>query len=67
MKNLLIVVGMILLVWVILFITPLAFIWSVNTLFGLSIPYTSKYFLAAWLLLGVIRLVTRTERETLRR
>ena len=67
MKNLLVVVGMLLLVWAILFITPLAFLWSVNTLFGLNIPYTSKYFLAAWLLLGVIRLVTRNENEALRR
>ena len=32
---------------------PLAAIWSVNTLFGLTIPYTFKTWLAAFILIGV--------------
>lgn len=67
MKEFIFVVGVLLLVLVLLAVTPLAFIWSVNSLFGLSIPYTLHSFLAAWLLLGVIRLVTRNESEALRR
>lgn len=61
MKDIFIVVGFILLVIVLLAITPLAFLWSVNSLFGLTIPYTLHSFVAAWVLLSVIRLITRTE------
>lgn len=61
MKDLILVVGILLLVVVLLAITPLAFLWSVNTLFGASIPYTTQSFLAAWVLLFVIRIVTRAE------
>lgn len=61
MKDIAIVLGFLLLVVVLLAVTPLAFLWSVNSLFGLSIPYTLHSFLAAWVLLSVVRLVTRTE------
>jgi hypothetical protein len=69
MKDLLFVVGMMLLVVVLLAVTPLAFLWSVNSLFGTGIPYNLHSFLAAWILLTVIRIVTRTEvkNEALRR
>ena len=33
--------------------TPLAAVWSVNTLFSLAIPYTFKTWLAALILIGV--------------
>lgn len=61
MKDFIFVVGILILVVVLLAITPIVFLWSVNTLFGLSIPYTLHSFLAAWALLFVIRVVTRTE------
>ena len=61
MKDLIFVIGILLLVVVLLAIMPLAFLWSINSLFGLSIPYTFHSFLAAWVLLFVIRVVTRTE------
>lgn len=61
MKDLILVVGIFLLLGVLLLVTPLMFLWSVNSLFGLGIPYTLHSFLAAWVLLFVIRVVTRTE------
>lgn len=61
MKELAIVLGVFLFLVVLIAVTPLAFLWSVNGLFGLSIPYTFHSFLAAWVLLAVIRLVTRNE------
>jgi hypothetical protein len=69
MKDLLFVAGILLLVVVLLAVTPLAFLWSVNSLFGTGIPYSLHSFLAAWMLLTVIRIVTRTEvnNEALRR
>jgi hypothetical protein len=69
MKDLLFVVGIMALVVILLAVTPLAFLWSVNSLFGTSIPYTLYSFLAAWVLLTVIRIATRTEvkNETFRR
>jgi len=69
MKDFLVVVGVLVLAAVLLALTPMVFLWSVNSLFGLSIPYNLRSFLAAWALLFVIRVVTRTEvnRETLRR
>lgn len=47
----------------ILLVTPLAFIWSVNSLFGSGIPYTPNSFLAAWTLLLVIQVVLRSSNE----
>lgn len=69
MKDLAIVLGFLLLVVVLLAVTPLAFIWSVNVLFGAGIPFGVRSFVAAWVLLSVVRLVTRTEvkHEALRR
>lgn len=61
MKELVIVLMFLILIVTLLAIAPLAFLWSVNSLFGLAIPYTLHSFLAAWVLLAVVRLVTRTE------
>lgn len=69
MKELFLVVFVILALLVCLFVLPAAFLWSVNSLFATGIPFTFRHLLAAWVLLFVIRIVTRTEvdRETLRR
>lgn len=69
MKDLTLVVGVLLLTVVLLLVTPVVFIWSVNLLFGTGIQYDTKSILAAWCLLFIVRLVTRTEvkRETLPR
>lgn len=61
MKDLTLVVGVIMLTVFLLFATPMAFIWGVNTLFGLSIPYDLKHLFAAWVVLFATRIVTRTE------
>lgn len=42
-------------------LTPLAFIWSVNTLFSLGIAYEIKNLIAAWLLLSVSKFVIHTQ------
>lgn len=61
------VLGVAVLLLVLLSVMPLLFLWSVNSLFGLTIPYNLHSMLAAWALLFVLRIVTRTEVETLRR
>jgi hypothetical protein len=67
MKDLLFVISIFLIVAILLAITPVAFIWGVNTLFGQSIPYDLKSIFAAWVLLFVVRIVTRTEVEKLKK
>lgn len=67
MKDFAYVFGILLLVVVLLAVMPFAFLWSLNTLFGLGVPYTLKYLFAAWLLLAVFKFVTRTDNETFRR
>ena len=69
MKETVQIVAILLLVLVLLAVMPVALVWSVNTLFGLSIPYNLKSIVAAWVLLFVIRVATRTEvnNEALRR
>ena len=69
MKETVQIVAILLLVLVLLAVMPVALVWSVNTLFGLSIPYNLKSIAAAWVLLFVIRVATRTEvnNEALRR
>lgn len=42
-------------------LTPLAFIWSVNTLFSLGIAYEIKNLIAAWLLLSVSKFVLQAQ------
>lgn len=42
-------------------LTPLAFIWSVNTLFSLGIAYEIKNLIAAWLLLSVSKFVIHAQ------
>lgn len=61
MKDFVFVVTILLLVVVLLAIAPLAFLWSVNSLFGAGIPYNFNSLIAAWVLLAVLRLVTRSE------
>lgn len=61
MRDLFLVVFILALVVVLLAVTPLAFLWSVNSLFGLSIPYSLKSVFAAWVLLFVVRIVARTQ------
>lgn len=48
----LIIVGIVLIVAV-LACAPLAVIWAVNTLFGLSIAWTFKNYVAATILVGI--------------
>lgn len=42
---------------------PLIFIWSVNTLFGLTIGYTLKHWFAALILLMSVRSGHYTKKE----
>ena len=65
MKELFLVAFLVLAVILLLMVTPMAFIWSINSLFGLGIPYTIHSFLAAWVLLFVIRLVTRSNEKNI--
>lgn len=67
MKEFVVVLFVAVMLLVLLSVTPLLFLWSVNSLFGLTIPYNFHSILAAWALLFVIRIVTRTEVETIRR
>lgn len=49
-------------IFILLFmVTPLAFIWSVNTLFSLGISYEIKNLIAAWLLLSVSKFVLHAQ------
>lgn len=65
MKELFLAAFLVLAVILLLMVTPMAFLWSVNSLFGLGIPYTLHSFLAAWVLLFVIRLVTRSNEKNI--
>lgn len=65
MKELFLAAFLVLAVILLLMVTPMAFLWSVNSLFGLGIPYTFHSFLAAWVLLFVIRLVTRSNEKNI--
>ena len=64
MQDIIFVLLVLVLGAILLVVTPVAFIWGVNTLFGQSIPYDLKSVFAAWVLLFVIRIVTRAEVET---
>jgi len=44
------IVTLVLLLLLVLIFVPLAFIWSVNTLFGLTIPYTFETWVAVVML-----------------
>lgn len=63
MKEIIISALVLLSLLVLLAVTPLAFLWSVNSLFGLGIAYELKNVVAAWAFLFVIRLVTRTDEK----
>lgn len=65
MKELFLAAFLVLAVILLLMVTPMAFLWSINSLFGLGIPYTLHSFLAAWVLLFVIRLVTRSNEKNI--
>lgn len=65
MKELFLAAFLVLAVILLLMVTPMAFLWSINSLFGLGIPYTIHSFLAAWVLLFVIRLVTRSNEKNI--
>lgn len=69
MKELFLVIFVVLALLVCLLVLPAAFLWSVNSLFATGIPYTFRHLFAAWVLLFVLRVVTRTEvdHEALRR
>lgn len=68
MKEFVLVLGVGILLLVLLSVTPLLFLWSVNSLFGLAIPYNFHSMLAALALLSVVRIVTLGKtNETLRR
>lgn len=69
MKELFLFVLVFLALFVLLIAMPFAFLWSVNALFGLSIPFDLRHLFAAWVLLFVIRIATRTDvdHEALRR
>jgi hypothetical protein len=61
MKDFIFVSGILVLTVILLLVLPVAFLWSVNSLFGTGIPYTFRHLLAAWVLLFVFRVATRTE------
>lgn len=65
MKELFLAAFLVLAIILLLMVTPMAFLWSINSLFGLGIPYTIHSFLAAWILLFVIRLVTRSNEKNI--
>lgn len=67
MRDFFFVLGILLLVVVLLAVTPLLFLWSVNSLFAAGIPYNFRHLFAAWVLLFVLRIVTRVDHEALRR
>ena len=67
MKDFIFVVSILMLVVLLLAIVPIAFLWSINGLFGLGIPYEIKSIAAAWILLAVIRLATRVDIEAPRK
>jgi hypothetical protein len=53
-KDLIVILTALSLVIFGIFVMPLAGIWSLNTLFGLTIPYTFDTWLAAFLLGAVV-------------
>jgi len=50
---------MLLLVLLLVIGMPVAVIWSVNTLFGLTIPFTLQTWLATVILVGVLRPIAK--------
>jgi hypothetical protein len=61
MKDFSFVVMVLMATVALLLLAPFLLLWSVNTLFGSVIPYDARHLVAAWVLLFVIRLATRTE------
>ena len=61
MKDSVVVLLVLAATFLLLLATPVLLVWSANTLFGTGIPYDAKHLFAAWVLLFVIRFVTRTE------
>ena len=59
-KILLKLIGGLILVGLIIGVLPLATVWSLNTLFALSIPYTWQTWLAAQILLAPFSIGTIT-------
>ena len=49
-----VIVGIVLLIVLVVVFAPLLTIWSLNTLFGLTITYTIKTWLAALVLGGIV-------------
>lgn len=58
MNQFLFIVLISIFIFVALFITPFAFIWSINNLFDFSIDYSLKNLFFAWILLWVLKIVT---------
>ncbi len=52
--NILLIVGLVLLIVLAVVFGPLLAIWSINTIFGLSVPYTMKTWAAALFLSGMV-------------
>lgn len=58
MNQFLFVIFVLIFVFVAIFITPFAFIWSINNLFDFSIAYSLKNLFSAWVLFFVLKIVT---------